>query len=239
MASRICFLSTPENKKVFSELEIEFKYYNGFAISQKQKSIQSMHEGIKRYDPSLNVLEVSTKSPNALGKQLSAFNLRYYDPLREKEYPIENIFQSAKVFQQGGPYLDLLDVHPKEAKRDERLKTSGEMVCFELNKQRWELEPKSLFYDWIYINSLHRNKKLSEKIIDYNAFTDIEFNHQKSFNCQARSAAIYVSMCKKGIIEEALSDKSVFLSLYGVETIHSLKGEVLKTDNKQISLDDL
>ena len=43
-------------------------------------------------------------------------------------------------------------------------------------------------------------------IINYDFFTDIEFNHEKSLNCQARSAAIFVSLYQKGLLEECLAD---------------------------------
>ncbi len=196
MAKRICFISCPSDDPVFKEMEVEFKYYNGFAISQKQKSISAMHECVSLMDVDLKILEVSTKSINPLGVALSAFNLKFLDEVSGKEYPLENVFQSSKVFEHGGPYKDLLNVHPKEAKRDERLKTSGRLECFN-NNVIWELKPETMFYDWIYIRSLYRNEELSRKILEYNAFTDIEFNQEKSINCQARSAAIFVSLSKK------------------------------------------
>lgn len=146
--------------------------------------------------------------------ELSAFNLKFYDELTNKEYPLENIFQSSKVFEEGGPYRDLLYVHPKDAKRDERLKVSGRLVGFNYNDIVWDNEPKSMFYDWIYIRALMRNIRLSKAIIEYEAFTDIEFNHEKSYNCQARSAAIFVSLFKLGKIEKALSDNEIFKKIY-------------------------
>ena len=199
---------------MFKEIEVEFKYYNGFAISQKRKSINALHESICQLDKSFNILEVSTKSTNPIGVALSAFNLRFFDEDSRNEYPLENIFQSSKVFEHGGPYRDLLNVHPKDAKRDERLKTSGKLTCFNYNNVVWELEPKTVFYDWIYIHSLYRNKYLTTKVIEYNAFTDIEFNQEKSINCQARSAAIFVSLSRKGILDEVLNDKEKFKKIY-------------------------
>lgn len=115
-----------------------------------------------------------------------------------------------------------------EIKRDERLKTSGELIGFNYNDVTWELEPKTLFYDWIYINSLNRNKNLSIQILDYDAFTDIEFNQEKSINCQARSAAIFVSLKKNGKLEEVLNDKKEFIKIYSS----------LKYEEKQLSLFD-
>ncbi len=228
MAKRICFISAPSDYPIFKEVEFEFKYYTGFAISQKQKSITSLHESVTHIYKNLNILEVSTKSTNPIGVALSAFNLKFLDEFSEKEYPLENIFQSSKVFENAGPFKDLLNVHPKDAKRDERLKTSGKLKHFKYNNDIWELEPKTMFYDWIYIRSLYRNKDLSTKILNYNAFTDIEFNQEKSINCQARSAAIFVSLSKNGKLEEVINNKEELKKVYS-------KGE---NDTIQMSLFD-
>jgi len=214
MAKRFFFVSCPYENSIFKEVEVNFNYFNGFSMSQKQKCISSMHESINSLDKSLNVLEVSTKSTNPIGVSLSAFNLQFLDERTGVEYSLENIFQSSKVFEGGGPYIDLLNVRPNEAKRDERLKTSGRLKYFSYNDTIWEIEPKTMFYDWIYICSLHRNRVLSKQILNYNAFTDIEFNHEKSFNCQARSAAIYVSLCKNGKIEKMLGNRDEFKKIY-------------------------
>ncbi len=214
MAKRLYFISTPDEDLIYKEEFCEFEYFNGFAVSQKQKSIKSLHEEIYKTDSNYKMLEVSTKSIDAVGVALSAFNLKFYDEIKKIEYPLENIFQSSKVFSEGGPYRDLLSVHPKDAKRDERLKTSGELQCFEFNNIRWELEPKTMFYDWIYIKALSRNIELAEAITPYNVFTDIEFNHQKSINCQARAAAIFVSLNKLGKLDEYIHDKSKFKQIY-------------------------
>lgn len=217
MAKRMYFISTPNNNKMYEERFSEFKYYTGFAVSQKQKSIKSFHESILEKEPMLNILEVSTKSTTDIGILLSAFNLKFLDEDSDNEYNLENIFQSSKVFENGGPYRDLLNVHPREAKKDERLKTSGNLKCFEYGTIVWELEPKTMFYDWIYIKALHRNEKLRKEILKYDAFTDIEFNHEKSINCQARSAAIYVSLARLGKVDEYLKDMDKFKSIYDNE----------------------
>ena len=49
-----------------------------------------------------------------------------------KEFSVENAFQAGKVFENGGPFLDLLTVTPREAKRDTRLKESGRLLKFKL-----------------------------------------------------------------------------------------------------------
>lgn len=205
------------DKELYLEENCEFKFYTGFALSQKQKSIVSLHEQILKKYPNSNILEVSRKSGNPLGILLSAFNLKLN--INGNSYPVENIFQSSKVFSLGGPYKDLLQVHPREAKRDERLKSSGKLIAFELNGNTWELEPKTMFYDWLYIHALYKNKNLIKNIVKYNIFTDIEFNPNKSFNCQARSVAIFVSLYHKGLLEDYLHDKNLFKEIYNRKCI--------------------
>jgi len=84
--------------------------FSGFAVSQKQKPIKSLHNVIMETDVNANLLETSTKSKEAIRMKLSAFNLKL------NSYALENIFQSVKIFENGSPYPDLLDVLPKEAR---------------------------------------------------------------------------------------------------------------------------
>ena len=52
--------------------------------------------------------------------------------------------------------------------------------------------------------------------MEYDAFTDIEFNPNRSINCQAEAAAIYVSLQQQGLLGEALQSKERFLEVvYG------------------------
>lgn len=214
MATRICFIAQSNSNSIYKEVKIDFQFSSGFSTSQKQKSIASLHDGVKRFDKTLNVLEISTKSPDPTGVALSAFNLKFIDEVTGREHPLENIFQSSKVFENGGPYCDLLNVHPRDAKRDERLRTSGRLIGFKIYDSFWENEPKTMFYDWIYIRSLYRNSNLSKEILYYNAFTDIEFNQEKSINCQARSAAIFVGLAKLGKLDDVLNNKEEFKKIY-------------------------
>ena len=214
MANRMYFVSQPATNRVFEERNCIFDYHKGFSISQKQKCIQSMHNSIIDSDPSLRLLEISTKSMQPLGVALSAFNLELCNKSEGKKLRLENVFQSSKVFEYGGPFLDLLNISPKEAKRDERLINSGELTHFAYDNKVWPIEPKTMFYDWIYIAALNSYKELAELILNYDAFTDIEFNHKRSFNCQARSASIYVSLKKSGLVEDYLSDMEKFKLIY-------------------------
>lgn len=173
------------NRKV-SVKNFSFEWFSGFSVSQKQKSIDSLHGAVMKSDDTAKPLEVSTKSKNPLGVKLSAFNLKL------DNYTLENIFQSSKVFTGGGAYRDLLDVSPKEAKQDPRLKNSGELKAFNYNREFFPLFPKTVFYDYIYIKAVRESLTSDEiqEIKKYNYFTDIEFNSAKSINTQAKSVAI-------------------------------------------------
>lgn len=190
MAQRPAFFI--ENGKV-KKKNYNFEWFSGFSKEQKQRSIDSLHRAIKANDPNAKALEISTKGKISLGNKLSAFNLKIGGVL------LENIFQSSKVFENGGPYLDLLKLSPKEAKRDPRLRNSGKLVSFSYQGENFPLEPKSLFYDYIYLKAVKDSLSPVEikSILHYNYFTDIEFNPKKSINTQARSIALV-----KIIVEE-------------------------------------
>ncbi len=215
MAKRMAFIVT---KNGIEERLFDFKYYSGFALSQKQKSILSFHEEINKCYKE-QVLEISSKSPDALGKKLSAFNLMV--KYKNRLISVENIFQASKAFENGGPYEDLLFVKPIEAKKDERLKKSGALIAFRFNGKNYPIKPKTLFYDWIYCRALSHYSNYIEELIKYSIFTDIEFNNDKSYNCQARSVAIYVYLEKCGLTNEALSSIDKFLK-YSYEGYKSL-----------------
>lgn len=163
-----------------------FQWFPGFAVSQKRKSIESLHDAIRSSEGAAAPLEVSTKSPCPLGVKLSAFRLRL------DGHTLENVFQSAKVFENGGPYPDLLDLPPREAKGDERLRSSGPLRAFRYRGKDFPLLPRTVFYDYIYLRAVKESLPAEELagIRDFTHFTDIEFNPSRSLNTQARTAAL-------------------------------------------------
>ncbi len=214
MANRPIF-TVLDQRPYFTEVDTEFQFFSGFSETQKQKSIESLHGSFLRNHPGRNPLEISTKSTNPVGVALSAFNLKIR-LVSGDECPLESVFQGSKVFEKGGPYTDLLTRFPWEAKKDSRLRTSGDIVSFQLGEQIFATEPKTFFYDWLYVTAVNCDPVLSDEIIKYDAFTDIEFNPKKSINCQARSAAIFVSLARQRLLDEALVSPAAFLNVvYG------------------------
>jgi len=223
MAKRPIFKPVFDKNKncLFEEIEIEFKWYPGFSVSQKKKSVQSLHDEAKKkgYDP---ILEVSTKSNEKLGQKLSAFNLEI-DAKKYGKISIESAYQGSKVFENGKQYIDLYEKDSIIAKKDERLKNSGEIIEFNFFGEKWNIEPKSAFYDWLYLKALHPHKDfLKKELLKYKAFSDIEFNPKKSYSCQARTCAILVSLLKLDLFDTVMSSQEKFKEIiYKKEYVQS------------------
>lgn len=192
---------------------VEFTYSGGFAVSQKQKNIAAIHASFGRAHPDARILEISTKSLQPLGVELSAFRLLKEVPSLGCRIPVENVFQGGKVFAEGGPFLDLYEVSPREAKGDPRLRECGQLTSFYFEGEHYHTEPKTAFYDWIYANAVLENGLLAETLAQYDAFSDVEFNPQKSINCQAKAAALFVSLYRLGKLD-AIQSYSTFAELY-------------------------
>lgn len=235
-ATRPFFCASKIEGQAFIEDEVVFDWHSGMSWKVRQRSSDAMHEAIlKKFSQSDlkpdEILEVSTASHNyEIGQALSAMNLIYTDPNTLESYPLENWFQSSKVFikdgREMGPYKALLHVklakryinpHP-DKKTIEQFKgdplfdmvqsdiNGSNMSCFKLSGKEYPLLPRSAFYDYLYVSALcqPQNRALAEGLMKYRIFTDIMFNpgtgKRKRFNTQARSCAIYVALSRRGVL---------------------------------------
>lgn len=199
MANRPVF--EPINSQpYYTTVGIDFSFNPGFSVTQKQKNIIALHNAYKK-DKGGEVLEISSKSLQPEGVALSAFNLKTFIPSLNCRVPVECVYQGSKVLEHGGPYTDLYLKTSREAKKDPRLQHSGQLIAFCYEEENCDTYPVTCFYDWLYIRALKENPDIAQHLLRYDAFTDIEFNPQKSINCQARAAAIYLSLCQNGMID--------------------------------------
>ena len=131
-----------------------------------------------------------------------------------------------------GPFPELYPRDSREVRRIVRERTSdctvvirimdyvGEkpacfrLVSFKLDGVRWPLLPRTAFYDWLYLKALAANPELAAAVEGFDCFTDIEFNPERSLNCQAAAAALYRSLKHASRLEEALSSQEAFLRLH-------------------------
>lgn len=241
-----------ENGCIFIEKEVEFDWHKGMSWQVRQRSSLAMAQAIEEMYPDVNgkILEVSTKShDHTLGSSLSAMNLMYTNMEAQQTRSVENWFQSSKQFsRQGevfGPYLELLDLDGKSAKRfvnahlDKKLaqqyahnvlfnriqaEIEGTTLCsFVFLGKNYATEPKSAFYDFLYANALNQNQVLANSLKAYSVFTDIEFNPKVNgqivrYNTQARACAIFVALANKGLLDMALKEFDVFVDCVQYES---------------------
>lgn len=213
VASRPIFAPSSSGKLLVCTHHVSFEWFPGMAKSQAQKSIMSLHENAKKQIAVSKVLEISSKSLDPLGVALSAFNLMIRTP-KGDEYSLECAYQSAKVFEHGGPFKDLRHMRSIDAKRDPRLLQHGRLIKFSIYGMDWDLHPRTAFYDWLYINALHKHPDLAEQVLSYRAFSDIAFNPERSINCQAYAAALYVSLHDRGLLtRDVLREKETYLAV--------------------------
>jgi hypothetical protein len=212
MAERPVFIPAPDSPELVREVFLPLKWHSGFAAVQKEKNIAALHEAARSRGIA-PLLEISSKSKSERGRHMSAFhmtaNTRELGPIK-----LELAFQGSKVFERGGPFTDLYRKGAKEigqAKRDPRLQDSGRLIGFCFEGIDFPLEPTTAFYDWLYCSFLWDHRDWATKLYAYAGFTDVEFNPQRSINCQARSAALFLSLMKRGELESALQSPSAFV----------------------------
>jgi hypothetical protein len=211
MAERPIFVPVREGTELVRELFFQFTWHAGFAQVQKEKNIEALHAAAAAggYSP---LLEVSTKSERKVGRHLSAFHLKVQS-MRCGEIPLECAFQGSKIFERGGPFTDLYKRDVREAKGDPRLKDSGALVGFKFDGLSFPLEPKTIFYDWLYVNSIYPHREWCRKLDVYAGFTDIEFNPYRSINCQARSCALFLTLMNRGLLGVAVNSPEDFIRI--------------------------
>lgn len=213
MAERPVFVPTLTGNEFVAEVPISFKWHPGMAPTQKKKNVAALHQaagsrGLTR------LLEISSKSDREIGRKLSAFHQKVILS-GGRVIPLECAFQGSKVFEDGGPFTDLYWGDPRDAKRDNRLRESGKLVRFEFEDRTFPLYPKSSFYDWLYANAILPERQWLKRLSSLDGFTDIEFNPEKSVNCQARSCAYFVALERRDLLDQAMESFEAFAEMQG------------------------
>jgi hypothetical protein len=211
MAKRFVYVPT-EGTPGVKEVELDFDWSPGFAVIQKQKSIASLHSAAEEVGLR-SILEISSKSENELGVRASAFNLSFHTKSSNRKISVEAAFQGSKVFAFAGPFPDIYEMNAREAKKEIRVRQNGTLTKFCFFGKDFPLRPRTFFYDWLYINTLEKDEELSTDMCRFTGFSDIEFNPEKSVNCQAFSAALYVSLVRCGVLDQALESEDSFREL--------------------------
>jgi hypothetical protein len=71
-----------------------------------------------------------------------------------------------------------------------------------------------VFYDWLYISAIFEHREwLRSRLARYAGYSDIEFNPERSINCQARSCAMFAALFSKNLLEEATASPDAFVAM--------------------------
>lgn len=231
MASRPVYLPTPFEEGHIKRVDFEFRWHSGMSISQKLRNVEALHRSAAEagFQP---LLEVSSVSQIELGRRLSAFSLKVRTPLGE--IPLEAAYQGSKIFENEVSFKDIYAFDARSAKKDERLRNAGRIIAFDFFGSRWRAEPKTAFFDWLYLSALSNHERfLQSALRQYVGYTDISFNPDRSINNQARACALLVSLSKQGRLRDAMSSRENFLRV--VHGVHE-KGIERNTKHEQLHL---
>lgn len=207
MAVRKIFVPETRSDTYVKTYEVQFNWNVGNSLENIQSMVQRMHMAASYEHGLKNLCEISGASVSPTERSLSAFQLPI--KIKNKVTTVECAYQGSKVFERGGPYQDLYNVGSRQAKKDPRLFNSGKLVSFQLGDIEYSTEPKTAFYDWLYVGALCKwveemeisNMRFIKYLNQSDGFTDIYFNPNRSINCQARSVALFVSLYKRNLID--------------------------------------
>ena len=147
----------------------------------------------------MNNLECSTQSTSTLGRSLSAFRLGFTTP-KGRLITVESAYQGSKVFEHGGPFQDIYDMKPAQAKKDERVRTHGRITAFHFFNRYMPCMPINAFYNWLYLSSLVRACPDAPTILErYDGFIDRFFHPTKGRACQAEAVSMVKGLHTHGL----------------------------------------
>lgn len=180
----------------------DFKWEPGISIAQRRRSCINLHNVLKSkgYTP----LDISSASPDEFGVKLSAFNLMWNGKT------VECWYQGSKVYKNAGVQHHLYNVSSREAKKSMKALAGDQLIGFNLNGIVFPMSPKTVFYDWIYLNGLVQSYGKELDFSAYDCFTDI----QAVINidaCQAKTVCIYTLIQQQNRFDEVMKDFDAFL----------------------------
>lgn len=210
MAERPVFVPQTSGSRLVETVMVSFTWLPGMSPVQKKRNVTSLHQAAQQIGL-YPLLETSSKSEYEAGRRLSAFFLPI--DIGGIRTTVECAFQGSKVFERGGPYSDLYRLDSRSAKLDPRLQNSGKLTGFQLEGRGYPLSPPSVFYDWLYTNALLPHRAWLLRLNQFAGFTDIEFNPQRSLNCQARACALFVALERRGLLDTAMANFDSFIDM--------------------------
>ena len=198
MAVRKIYLSIPEYPYV-KEISVTFPWANG----SKHQNVQAVLDTFHDVYPDVPALEVSLASSQPEGIHAAAMKLPLHLAGLGLDAPVGIVYQASKVFENGGPYADLLQCSRQKVSKDTRLQQSGKCIGYRLEDVDFPAEPHHYaFFNWLYACALRQNPETAENVLKFGAFSDLELGStKKDRNSPARAAAVYAGLAAAGKLD--------------------------------------
>ena len=195
------------------EQPVTFTWIKG----SKRQNIRAVHDAVHTTDPDVSILEVSSASVQPEGEAVSSLRLLLRLDSVAQDVPISTVFEAAKVFEHGGPFVDLLTCAPSKVHKDTRLRTNGKLLRYSLEGSEYPIEPHpDSFFEWLYCRALKQFPEKAAQLSRYNAFSDIAAaaDSKKYYGDSSRAAAIYVGLAAAGKLPCIDSYESFIAEVY-------------------------
>ena len=204
---------------------IEFKWESGISVSQKRRSCLHLHSALNVHYDLYPALDISSASPEQLGIDLSAFNLKWNGKT------IECWYQGSKIYSNAGHMKHLYDCDSLTAKKSMKESNLGKLIGFRLVDTDYPMEPRTVFYDWIYLQGLLQYDRKDE-ILKYQVFTDVQATTDIDA-CQARAVCIYKLLHEQNNLG-ILRDFDLFKDWHSSYVESQFSGEFYPSDMRQV-----
>ncbi len=178
---------------------------NSWFMPSNEPPFYSEHRDPAGPAPRLRVLEISSRSDAALGKQLSAMRLR--DP--ESGNIVEAVYQAAKCYGGGGPAA--VRSNGWDAKKADKVRRNeGPLRGFQHGQRFWGTHTGTAFYDWLWIRAARAAGVGAQNA--YDAYSDRFHQPGRSMACQAQAMAMLQGISRAGKMH-LVDDPDNFLAL--------------------------
>lgn len=177
------------------EVSVTFPWSNG----SKHQNVQAVLDTFHDVYPEVPALEVSLASSQPEGIHAAAMKLPLHLAALGQEVPVGIVYEASKVFENGGPYAELLQCSRQQVQKDNRLLKSGKCVGYRLEEAEFPAEPPYAFFNWLYGCALRQNPEKADGVLKFGAFSDLDLGTtKKDRNSPARAAAVYAGLAAAG-----------------------------------------
>ena len=197
MAVRKVFLSLTEYPYV-KEISVTFPWLNG----AKQQNVQAVLDAFHDVYPDVPALEVSLASSQPEGVGAAAMKLPFCLKTQQ-DVPVGMVYEASKVFADGGPYPELLQLPSQKRGKNRPQPKDGKCIGYRLEETDYPVQPYPYaFFNWLYGCTLRRNPEQAGRVLKFGAFSDLDLgSSKKDRNSPARAAAVYAGLAAAGKLD--------------------------------------